>query len=177
MRLSRAVLQRSPGTPRPSVILAEQRAPRRTTRVAGGAAAAVVLAMLGGCADEGEDYCEALAEEQQTLTELADGSAAGGDVLTPTLESFQRLREEAPEELQDEWETLVVAYEALADAVDRAGIDPAEFRPDDLPEGLSEAEAERLGAVASKLVSGRVVEAVGGIEQHADEVCDVRFTG
>lgn len=158
------------------MIAAEQRPPRRTA--AGAAAGAVLaLAVLGGCAQDGEQYCEALAEEQQVLTDLADSSDRSGDVITPTLESFQRLRAEAPEELQDEWDTVVVAYEALADAVEQAGIDPAEYRPDDLPDELSDAEAERLGSVASKLVSIRVVEAVAGIEQHADEVCDVRFTG
>jgi hypothetical protein len=31
--------------------------------------------------------------------------------------------------------------------------------------------------VASKVASVRVVEAANGIQQHADEVCDVRFTG
>lgn len=136
------------------------------------------LLVVGGCADQGEQYCETLVEEQQTLTDLADDSAGGdGDVLNPTLESFERLREEAPEELQDEWETLVVAYEALVDAVQRAGIDPAEYRPDELPEGLSRAEQKRLASVADKLRSTRVVEAAGGIQQHASEVCDVDFTG
>ena len=139
--------------------------------------ALVALVALTGCAEEGEEYCQTLAEEQKTLTELADSSADGGDVLTPTLESFERLQATAPEELQDEWETLVVAYEALSDAVDEAGIDPAEYRPDDLPKGLSEAEAERLASVASKLASTRVTEAAAGVQQHAVEVCDVDFTG
>lgn len=140
--------------------------------------AVLVLAaavLLGGCADEGEQYCEALAEEQQTLTKLADDSADGGDVLGPTLESFQRLQENAPEELQDEWDTLTAAYEALVDAVESAGIEPADYDPENPPDDLSLKEANRLGAVASKLGSVRVSDAAGGIQDHARDVCDVDF--
>lgn len=137
----------------------------------------LAAALLTGCSEQGEDYCDVIAEEQKTLTDLADSSADGGDVLTPTLESFERLRAAAPEELRDEWDTVVVAYQALADAVEEAGIDPADYRPDDPPPGLSAGQVDRLAEVASKLASGRVVEATAGIEQHADEVCDVRFTG
>ena len=91
-----------------------------TRRTAAAGAVLTVLALLSGCADEREEYCEALAEEKATLNELAESSVDGGDVLTPTLESFEALRAVAPEELQDEWETLVVAYEAVVDAVERA---------------------------------------------------------
>ncbi len=68
-----------------------------------------MLVLLGGCADDGEEYCETLAAEQRTLSTLADDSADGGDVLQPTLESFQRLQEVAPDELRDEWDTLTSA--------------------------------------------------------------------
>ena len=133
--------------------------------------------MLNGCSEQGEDYCAALKEEQSTLTELADSAEKGGDVLTPTVASFERLRTAAPEELRDEWDTLLVAYRSLVDAVQEAEIDPAEYRPDDPPPGLSGEEAKQLAAVASKVASARVVEAANGIQQHAREVCDVEFTG
>ena len=140
--------------------------------------AVLVLAgaiLLGGCADEGEEYCETLAEEQQTLTKLADDSAGGGDVLGPTLESFQRLQAAAPDDLQDEWDTLTAAYEALVEAVEAAGIDPSDYDPENPPDDLSLKEANRLGAVASKLRTVRVSDAAGGIQDHARDVCDVDF--
>lgn len=143
-------------------------------------AVALVLAAsaLTGCTSQQEAYCEALAEEQEQLTRLADDATEGGeDVLTPTLESFDRLRAESPDELRDEWDTLVAAYESLADAVQSTGIDPGDYSPDDPPPGLSKAERERLEGVASKLASFRVTEATLGIEQHATEVCDVEFGG
>jgi hypothetical protein len=154
-----------------------QQHPRRRTASWSVGLVVAVLA-LGGCSeDDGEDYCAALAEEQKTLTDLADTSGEGGDVLTPTLESFEKLQDAAPEELQDEWDTLVVAYQSLVDAVEQAGIDPEDYRPDRPPSGVSEEDAERLASVASKLASTRVGEAAAGIEQHAGEVCEVEFTG
>jgi hypothetical protein len=135
----------------------------------------LTAALLTGCSGEGEDYCEAVAEEQQKLTELADSES--GDVLTPTLDSFERLRDVSPDELGDEWETVVVAYQALVDAVEETGVDPAEYDPEEPPADLSAEEVDRLAAVASKLASARVAAAISGIEEHAKEVCDVDFTG
>ena len=143
-------------------------------------AVALVLAAaaLTGCSSEQEAYCEALADEQATLTDLADDAAEGGeDVLTPTLESYERLRDAAPDELLDEWDTVLGAFESLEDAVQRAGVDPGDYSSEDPPPGLSRAERERLASVASKLASFQVTEATRGIEQHADEVCEVAFDG
>ncbi len=154
--------------------------PRRGRRI-GRAVPGVVLGavlVLSGCADDGGDYCAALADEKETLADLSGSAPEGGtDVLTPTLESFERLKAAAPDELKDEWETLVVAYQALADAVQEAGVDPEDYRAGKAPEGLSKQDAARLAAVASKLTSARVTAAAAGIEQHADEVCGVDFTG
>ena len=152
---------------------------RRLRRTAAGVPVLLVGALLlGGCSDGG-DYCQTLKDEQKTLTDLSKKASpkGGTDVLTPTLDAFERLRAAAPEELQDEWETLVVAYQALADAVQQAGIDPADYRPDHPPAGLSAKQADQLAAVASKLSSERVIEAADGIEQYAKDVCHVDFTG
>jgi hypothetical protein len=149
----------------------------RAVRCTTTAVALLAVLLVGGCADEGENYCDALVEEQTTLTDLADSSVDGEDVLGPTLESFQTLQSEAPEELLDEWDTLVVAYQALVDAVDAAGIDPADYDPEKPPDDLSANDADRLAAVASKLRSTRVNQAAGGIQDHAREVCEVEFTG
>ena len=138
--------------------------------------AVVLTTLLTGCASDEERYCEALADEQKTLTDLAEQAAgADADVLTPTLASFEQLRDAAPDELSDEWDTVVFAYQALADAVAASGVDPAGYRPGSKPEGLSKAEERRLAAAASKLRSTRVAEAGSGIEDHANEVCGVDF--
>jgi len=139
---------------------------------------ALLLGLLTGCSEEGPDYCGTLADEKKTLTDLASRAGARqGDVITPTLESFERLRADAPEQLVDEWDTLLFAYRALADAVEAAGVDPAQYRPGRRPPGMSAADARTLATVASKLQSPRVLDAVAGIEDHAQQVCKVDFRG
>jgi hypothetical protein len=135
---------------------------------------ALLVTLLTGCSDREDAYCEALAEEQSTLSELADSGS--GEVLDRTLDSLERLRGEAPDELRDEWDTVVRAYRALAEAVDDAGVDPGGFDPEDPPAGVSEEEARRLADFAGALRSPRVIDASLGIEDHATSVCDVDFT-
>jgi hypothetical protein len=137
-------------------------------------AAALLLGVtLSSCeADPDEAYCEALREERRVLDELAD-EERGTDTLSRTTESLQRLEDVAPSELADEYATVVNAWEALADAVDDAGVDPAQFRPDRTPEGIDPRTARRLRQTADTLASPRVVEATLGIEDHAQQVCDV----
>lgn len=137
---------------------------RRRTAVV----ALVLLGGLTGCSGGDEkDYCAAWAEERVALAELD----AGGDLVTPVLSSYERLREVAPEDLADEYSTLVIAYQALADAIDEAGVDPADYDVDRRPDGVTPAEARQLAAVASKLDAPRVRQAAAGIEDHADQVC------
>jgi hypothetical protein len=135
--------------------------------------------LVTGCSDAGggDGYCEALAAEQKTLDDLADDPDAAGNALSSTVASFERLRAAAPDSLKDEWETVVVAYEAFVDAVQGAGIDPGGYDPDHPPRGVSRAEADRLASFAAKLGSPRVLAATTGIEEHAKEVCHVDFSG
>jgi hypothetical protein len=143
----------------------------------GGLAAAAVLTGCGG--DDGQDgYCAALAEEEPALAELvARAGEPGVDLLTPTLEAYQRLRDRAPEELTDEWDTVVLAHEALADEAAELGVEPGQLRFDRRPEGLTGAEFRQLRALADELAFARVRDALEGIEDHASEVCEVDFAG
>lgn len=145
-----------------------------------GVAAVVVLAVgLGGCGgdeDASGGYCEVLREERTTLGELAERAGEPGtDVLTPTLEAIGRLREAAPAELADEYDTVYYAWEGMVEAVREAGVDPAEFRPGETPDGVSAAQARRLTQVATALGGARVVSASAGLEDHARQVCDVEL--
>lgn len=146
--------------------------------LASGLAGALLLgAVLSGCSEEGEAYCRLLGTEQRTLSDLAaQADQPGVDVLTPSLESLLRLRTDAPADLRDEWDTVVRAWQALADEVERVGVDPAQYRPGAVPEGLTAADRRSLAAVASKLDTPAVRDAATAIEDHAAQVCDVDFT-
>lgn len=140
-----------------------------------------MLVLTGGLtacsSDPDEAYCEALREQKQELSELAgQAGKAGTDVLGPTLTSLRALEDEAPSELEDEYSTVVNAWEALLEAVGAAGIDPAEYDRKETLRELDPADARRLRQTADALASPRVVDASAGIEDHAAQVCGVDFT-
>lgn len=155
--------------------MAEARPRRLVTAVT-----TLVLALgLAACGSDEDDYCEAFLDSRQRLSDLAGEQSAaaqqggaGVDVVTPTLASFEELRRLAPEELQDEWDTLVFAYRDLSEALEAAGVDPADFQGGKPPEDLAPAERRALARVAGKVNSPRVVEAANGVEGHAAQVCE-----
>lgn len=141
---------------------------------------ALVTVGLSGCADDQDDYCGAFLDSREELSELATRQAASKgsvDVLTPSVAAFEDLRDRAPAELRDEWDTVVFAYEDLADAVRRTGVDPGEFVVGEVPEGLTATDRRALARVAGKLGSPRVVEAVSGIEAYSAQVCEEEPSG
>jgi hypothetical protein len=51
------------------------------------------------------------------------------------------------------------------------------FEAGERPEGMSAEDYDRISQAAVQLRSTRVVEAATGIEQHAQDVCEVDLTG
>ncbi len=143
------------------------------------ALAAVLLlpVLLAGCSSQQEEYCSALEEEQQTLAELGEGGFEESGTVARTTDVFQRLTEEAPEDLRDEWDTLTGAWRGLEQALQAAGADESMFEAGERPEGMSAEDYDRISQAAVQLRSTRVVEAATGIEQHAQDVCEVDLTG
>ena len=134
----------------------------------------LVAALLGGCASDTERYCGELKAQQNALADLAVRSGEpGNDVLGATLDIWRKLRDKAPEDIQDEWDTLVFSLEDLVQAFDAAGVKPSDYDPAHPPKGMSKAEADELQDVAAKLASPRVTKAGDSIEQHARDVCQV----
>jgi hypothetical protein len=134
----------------------------------------LLAATLTGCASQTETYCDTLADRREELTDLAVRSdEPGTEVLEETLAIWRDLHDEAPDDIADEWSTLVFGLEGLVDAFDAAGTDPGEFDPASPPPGVSDAEADRLQDAAAELASPRVATAGEAVEQHARDVCDV----
>jgi hypothetical protein len=134
----------------------------------------LTLTGLTGCSSTTDSYCDALEDQKQTLTGLAGSSAEPGtDLFGDTLKVFQDLRDEAPDDIRDEWDTFVFAWEGVADAFDDAGIDPQQYQPGTPPPGVSAEQARAIEQAAAELRSDRVVDAGTGIEQHARDVCKV----
>jgi len=134
----------------------------------------LLAASLAGCASQTESYCDTLADRREELTDLAVRSdEPGTEVLEQTLDIWRDLEDEAPDDIADEWSTLVFGLEGLIDAFDAAGTNPGEFDPASPPPGVSEEEADQLRDAAAELASKRVAAAGEAVEQHARDVCEV----
>jgi len=136
--------------------------------------ALLTLAGLAGCASTTERYCGTLEDERQTLTDLAKASGRpDGDLFVDSLALFGKLRDASPDDVRDEWDTFVFAWEGMVDAFDRAGLSPAGYTPGETPPGVSAEQVDAITDASANLGSRRVLDAGTGIEQHARDVCDV----
>ena len=135
------------------------------------AAAALLAAALlvTGCADQQEKYCDAVEDHQQELGEILGGGSP--DALLKALPIFRDLAEDAPEDLRDEWKTVIDAVAGLQEALEDAGVDPATYDRDHPPEGLSQADQDAIDAAARQLTSEETVTALSGVDQQAKDVC------
>ena len=142
-------------------------------------AGVLLLALLAtGCSDQREAYCDALRDEKQTLTDLSQGAARPAPgTIARTLEVFERLRGEAPDDVQDEWDVYITAWQSLDRALDDAGADESMFADGERPEGMSQEDYDAVSAAAVELRSTQVVQAASGIEQHALDVCKIELGG
>jgi hypothetical protein len=140
--------------------------------------ALVTSLVAAGCSGATDDYCAALTDEQATLERLsqrADDPASGA--LSDGVDVFEDLRDAAPEDLRDEWTTYVIAWQELETALERAGVDAGAFTDGEQPDGVGDDELDAVRDAADKLRSQPVVDAAGGIEQHATDVCGVDLGG
>lgn len=135
------------------------------------AAAALLTAtlLMTGCADQKEKYCDTVKDHQQELGEIL--GAGSPDALLKALPIFRDLADEAPEDLRDEWKTVIDAVAGLQEALEDAGVDPATYDRDHPPEGLSQADQEAIDAAARQLASDETVTALSGVDQQAKDVC------
>ena len=137
-------------------------------------ALSLVASLLTGCSGEGDDYCGVLRDERTALAELAQKAQANdADYLTAALAIFQGLRKAAPEDLRDEWDTLIFAWSDLVDALKEAGIAPRDFDPKKRPADVSPTEFSHVRDLAAELSSTRVLDAADGIDDHAEQECNV----
>jgi hypothetical protein len=139
-------------------------------RAAGAVALAIALTLLaGGCKDQQEKYCDAVRDHQRELgAELGDGAP---DALLKALPTFKELESEAPEDIKDEWTTVIDALEGLQHALEDADVDPSTYDRDHPPTGLSPDDKDAIDAAARQLTSDETVTAFSGVDQHAKDVC------
>lgn len=149
---------------------------RRPTRLPIAVVAGLVLAVgLAGCSgDPYEDYCDAVVEHRQELSEtLGEGGPAALLEARPT---FEVLHEKAPDDIADDWQVVVNALTGLEEALQDAGVDPASYDRESPPAGLTSEEQGRIDAAAADVGSERTRNALQAVEQQARDVCHTPLT-
>jgi hypothetical protein len=136
------------------------------------AAAVLLLAALAltGCSgDPQEDYCDAVEQHQEELTEVAASEDTGA--LFDALDVYDELRAEAPRDISDDWEAVIGPLRALEQALADHDVDPSTYTADEPPAGLDPDGREEIEAAARAVGSERTVTAMAAVEQHALDVC------
>jgi hypothetical protein len=132
----------------------------------------LLAAGLTGCSSDTEDYCGTLRQDQPRLQRLADRTTSAA-VITDTLAVLEELRQQAPADIRDEWDTVVFAWRGLESALQDTDVDIAHFDPAHRPDGVSSGDFARVTGAAENLRSAPVADAAQGIEQQANDICQV----
>jgi hypothetical protein len=136
--------------------------------------AALLLPLLTGCGDQQEDYCSAVKDHQQELSDIV--GSGDPDALLKAVDVFEDLQNKAPGDITDEWQQVVSRVVALRDALDAAGVDPSTYDRDHPPAGLSAEDRAAIDAAAKELGSGTTLRALQDLDQQARDVCKTPLT-
>ncbi|MBF4163783.1 hypothetical protein [Nocardioides acrostichi] len=142
----------------------------RTTRPAALLSATLLAASLGlaGCGNSTDAYCDQLKESKSTLNSL-DSSDADID---KAFDTFEKLGDEAPDEVADDWDTLNEGVDKFQEALDDAGVDTSDLSNLD-PSTIDSDKLEELEAASQELSDSKYQDALQNIEEHAKEECNV----
>jgi hypothetical protein len=131
-----------------------------------------VLLPLTGCAGGG-GYCS---DVEQHRKQIADMIGSGSpSALLDNLPMLRDLAEQSPDDLADEWQTLIRALDGLDDAIRAAGVKPSDFEDGKPPVGLGVTDQKAIADAAGQIGADDVVQATSGIEQQARDVCKVNL--
>lgn len=134
--------------------------------------AVTLLVSLGsaGCSsDPYEDYCGAVEEHREALSAAVAENQP--DALLGVLPQLRDLSDRAPRDIADEWQQVVGRLDALATALEEAGVEASAYDVEDPPEDLSEAERVEIEALARELVRPETAQAFASIEVQVRDVC------
>jgi hypothetical protein len=142
-------------------------------------AAALGLCLLTACGDDGGeagssgDYCSDLKDAKKEVDALKGGDFSD---LEKTTDAMNKLADEAPDEIQDDWEILVDGVQKLVDALKKAGLDDADMatlQSGQIPDGVDMAALQGLMTEIKALDTEEFQTASENINKHAKDECGV----
>src|SRR5699024_1454568 len=133
-----------------------------------------MLGALAACGGGGtEAYCDDLEDANGTFRTMDSGDFEDFDQVFPTV---QKLADEAPDEVKDDWETLNDALQEMKSALEDAGIEPSDLSDlssGKLPDGVDQEKLMELPKKMQSLSSTEVQQASDSVAEHAKDTCDV----
>jgi hypothetical protein len=137
------------------------------------AAAAAGLCLVGlltsACKSDTDKYCDEVKAQQKTLTELT--ANPDPDKIFAVLPPYEALAAKAPDDIKDEWATVIDRYQQLRAALSDAGVSPQEYAGNTWRKGLSEEQVNGILRAAAGLVDPATRDALNGVQQQARDVC------
>ena len=127
------------------------------------------LSLTGCSGDPQEQYCEAVTEHQEGLTEIAASEDTGA--LFDALDAYDDLREQAPRDIADDWDAVIDPLRRLDEVLADHGVDASSYASDDPPADLDAEGRREIEAAAREVGSEQTVTAMAAVEQHALDVC------
>jgi hypothetical protein len=145
------------------------------------AAAALGLCLLTACGDDNGgkaggssgDYCSDLKAAKKQVDALKGGDFSD---LQKTTDAMHKLADEAPDEIKDDWDTLVTGVDKLVDALKKAGLDDADMatlQAGQIPDGVDMDALTGLMTEIKALDTAKFQEAGDNINKQAKDKCGV----
>jgi len=143
------------------------------------AAAALGLSLLTACGDDdgggkaSGDYCSDLKSAKEEVDALKDGDFS---TLEKTTDAMHKLADEAPDEIAEDWKTLVAGVDKLVDLLKEAGLtdeDMANLQSGQIPDGVDMTALQKLMTELQKLNTDEFQQASENINKHAKDECGV----
>jgi len=145
------------------------------------AVAALGLCLLTACGDDkgdgaggsSKDYCADLKSTKKEFDALKGGDYS---TLQKTTDAMKRLSGEAPDEIKDDWATLLDGFEKIVAALKKAGLsdsDMAALQSGQVPDGVDMDALTGLMNEIKSLQSDAFLKAVDDINKHAKDKCGV----
>lgn len=143
------------------------------------AAAALGLCLLTACGDDngdkasGGDYCNDLKSAKKDVDALK-----GGDLkdIEKTVDTMHKLADEAPDDIKDDWKTLVDGVDKLVAALKKAGLDDkdmATLQSGQIPDGVDMSALQNLMTEIQALDTSAFQKAGDNFNKHAKDKCGV----
>jgi len=125
----------------------------------------------GGSAGGGDDYCKDLKSAKKNLDTIEGGDLSS---LSDTSDQIHKLRDEAPDEIEDDWKVLSDGFDKIIEAFEKAGLtdeDIANLQSGQMPDDVDMAELQEAMTEIQDLGGEEFTKAGDAIAKHAKDEC------